>query len=138
MKLFDIKLTEGELSEETPSMDYTLYISESGKELLDITDINTTEIQPERRLWYNLDGDMDANPPYHILGTFKDFNLCHQKLQNNPIIIHPSSSWYEEPLIASIAPGRRREAIQFLKELHDELIGGNFEYTFIEDQYKAL
>ena len=138
MKLFDIKLTEGELSEETPSMDYTLYISESGKELLDITDINTTEIQPERRLWYNLDGDMDANPPYRILGTFNDFNLCHQKLQNNPIIIHPSSSWYEEPLIASIAPGRRQEAIQFLKELHDELIGGNFEYTFIEDQYKAL
>ena len=50
----------------------------------------------------------------------------------------PGGSWYEQPLIAAIVPGRQQEAIQFLKDLHDELIGGNFEYTFVDDEYKAL
>lgn len=140
LKLFNVELTEGELpaNGDNITLAYELYISESGKKLLEITDIHTTQVQPENRLWFSVNESMDENPPYRILGTFKDFNVRHQKLQSKPIIIQPSRGWYEEPLLVSIVPGRRQEAIEFLKKLHDELIGGNFEYVFVEDQYKAL
>lgn len=140
MKLFNIELTEGEMidKEDDIPLDYNIYISESAKKLLDINDIKTTEIQPEQRLWFNTGSDMSKNPPYRILGTFKDFNVSHMGMQNAPAVLHPSGGWHEESLIASIVPGRRQEAIQFLKSLHDELIGGNFEYSFIEDEYRAL
>jgi len=81
---------------------------------------------------------MSQNPPYRILGVFKDFNPIHLSNKNYPIILTPSASWYGEPLLASIAPGKRQEAIQFLKSMHDELIGGNFEYSFIEDKHREL
>ena len=41
-------------------------------------------------------------------------------------------------LMASIVPGRRPEAIKLLKELHDKTIGGEFEYTFVEDEISAM
>lgn len=40
--------------------------------------------------------------------------------------------------MASIVPGRRQEAIQLLKGLHDKTIGGEFEYTFVEDEISAM
>ena len=40
--------------------------------------------------------------------------------------------------MASIVPGRRPEAIKLLKELHDKTIGGEFEYTFVEDEISAM
>ena len=138
MNLFDIQLTEGEPVEEYKNRDYVLYISESAKKLLGITDINSIQIQPERRLWFSSGEDMSTNPPYRILGTIKDFNLSHLAQKTAPVLLLPGGSWYEQPLIAAIVPGRRQEAIQFLKDLHDELIGGNFEYAFVEDEYKAL
>ena len=140
MKLFDLQIIEGEpISNEEPSnRGYELYISESGKKLLGIKDIESTVLQPEKRLWYNLGEDMSQNPPYRILGVFKDFNPIHLSNKNYPIILTPSASWYGEPLLASIAPGKRQEAIQFLKSMHDELIGGNFEYSFIEDKHREL
>lgn len=140
MKLFNIELTEGEMIDEKDDipLDYNIYISESAKKLLEINDIKATEIQPEQRLWFSSGSDMSKNPPYRIIGTFKDFNVSHMGMQNAPAVLHPQKGWYEESLIASIVPGRRQEAIQFLKSLHDELIGGNFEYSFIEDEYRAL
>lgn len=140
MKLFNIELTEGEMIDEKDDipLDYNIYISESAKKLLEINDIKATEIQPEQRLWFSSGSDMSKNPPYRIIGTFKDFNVSHMGIQNAPAVLHPNKGWYEESLIASIVPGRRQEAIQFLKSLHDELIGGNFEYSFIEDEYRAL
>ena len=78
------------------------------------------------------------NPPYHIIGTIKDFNANHLAEKANPMVLLPSGSWYEAPLLVSVVSGRKQEAIQFLKKLHDELIGGSFEYTFIEDQHKEL
>lgn len=41
-------------------------------------------------------------------------------------------------LMASIVPGHRQAAIQFLKELHADTVGGEFEYTFVEDEISAM
>ena len=140
MQLFEIEVTEGEAInlQKEAKLDYELYISESGKKLLGITEIRSAEMQPENRLWFSSDGDMSKNPPYHIIGTIKDFNANHLAEKANPMILLPSGSWYEAPLLVSVVSGRKQEAIQFLKKLHDELIGGSFEYTFIEDQHKEL
>lgn len=44
-----------------------------------------------------------------------------------------------EPLMAKIAEGKRKEAIQFLKELHNEVMGeGEFNYSFVEDEVEKL
>ena len=140
MQLFEIEVTEGEAInlQKEAKLDYELYISESGKKLLGITEIRSAEMQPENRLWFSSDGDMSKNPPYHIIGTIKDFNANHLAEKANPMVLLPSGSWYEAPLLVSVVSGRKQEAIQFLKKLHDELIGGSFEYTFIEDQHKEL
>lgn len=43
------------------------------------------------------------------------------------------------PLIATIVEGKRKEAVDFLKELHDEVLGqGEFDYSFVEDEVKKL
>ena len=43
-----------------------------------------------------------------------------------------------EPVVASFAPGRRQEVIELMKNLHDELVGGEFTYSFIEDEVAAM
>lgn len=140
LKLFNIQQTEGDpLGEKDPeSMGYDIIISESAKKLFNITNINAVQIQPERRLWFSSGQDMKANPPYRIIGTFKDFNANHLSKEAKPLAIYINQPWRNAKLMASIAPGRRQEAIQFLKKLHDDTMGGTFEYTFIEDEYKAL
>lgn len=140
LNIFGIQQTEGEpLGDKDPeTMGYDLIISESAKKLFNITDINTVQLQPERRLWFSSGQDMNGNPPYRIIGTFKDFNTTHLSNEAKPMVIYINRPWRNSKLMASIVPGRRQEAIQFLKKLHDETVGGTFEYTFIEDEYKAL
>ena len=40
--------------------------------------------------------------------------------------------------MASIIPGRTQEAIEFLRNLHDETVGGEFSYSFVEDEVRAM
>lgn len=40
--------------------------------------------------------------------------------------------------MATIVPGKKQEAITFLKKLHNDTVGGEFEYSFVEDEVSAL
>lgn len=140
LNLFDIKVIEGKAIDpkEEPDLGYDLYLTESGKKLLGITDIQSTDVQPERRLWFSSGTDMDSNPPYRILGVVKDFTPGHWGKFTNPPIIIPHRSNPEESLLVIPIAGRKQEVLHFLEELHKELFGGSFEYSFIEDEHKAL
>lgn len=77
-----------------------------------------------------------------VKGFTPEFQVVHLSQRNQPIIMTlkdiRNELHYPGKLMASVAPGRRQEAIRFLKELHDKTIGGEFEYTFVEDEISAM
>ena len=140
MKLFNYQLLEGRLWDSTDaSGQYRFIINETAKKQFNITDIHTTYLQPEHRLWYG-QGDMSVNPAYEIVGVIKDFNTGHLSSPTIPVVIKYQEEYMkEEKIIAKIAPGKRQEAIDFLKKLNTELYGdAEFTYTFMEDEIAAL
>lgn len=66
-----------------------MIINESAKSLLEIDNIETALIQPERRLWWSLSKseEMKKNPPYQVIGVIKDFK----------------SAIYRKPLLRSLS-----------------------------------
>ena len=148
LRIFEIPLKEGRLWDDTTDdgyRDYFLIVTESVLKLYGITDFNDALLQSERRLWFSSvsGGDMSTNPPYKIVGVVKDFNYLHLSKSPDPTAFSYSrkysdgSSRYQQ-LIAAIVPGRTPDAIQFLRKLHDETVGGEFVYSFVEDEVREM
>ncbi|GHS97325.1 ABC transporter permease [Bacteroidia bacterium] len=145
VKLFDIQLLEGRLWDNSIDKAMTAYdmiVSESTLKQYGITDYKEVELEPSRRLWWHYDpanpDAMKQNPPYHIVGVVKDFYPAHLSQKQNPISLHYFNGMTSEPIIASFAADRRKEVIEFMKNLHDELIGGEFTYSFVEDEVAEM
>lgn len=139
MRLFNFQLKEGRLWNNSIDQfsQYKIIINETAQKLFKITDITKDKLQPEERLWYDcMMKGMDTNPPYEIVGIIKDFKTGHLSKATPPLAIcFDDDNSYGSHLIAAIVPGKREEAITFLKNLYEELIGkGDFEYTFLEDE----
>jgi hypothetical protein len=140
-KVFDVKLLEGRSwNSETDDLSYNLIVSESTLKHFGITDYREGELTPYRRIWWTSGRgeEMKTNPPNLIVGVVKDFHTGHLSKQLSPVVFYFSEGHYGDPIIASFAPGRKKEVIEFMKSLHDELIGGEFTYTFIEDEIAKL
>lgn len=77
---------------------------------------------------------------YLVKGVIPDFQTTHLSLPNKPLIllVRSNSAFSPDKLMAAITPGKKQEAISFLKELHGKTVGGEFEYSFVEDEYKAI
>lgn len=77
-----------------------------------------------------------------VKGFTPEFQVVHLSQRNQPIVITlkdvQDELFWPGKLMASIVPGCRQEAIQLLKGLHDKTIGGEFEYTFVEDEISAM
>ena len=143
LRLFDIQLKEGRLWDDQTDdfCGYYLIVTESFLKLFGIADFNNALLQPERRLWMSSlrpQEEMKTNPPYRIVGVVKDFNYLHLSQKSDPLAFYYSEGWRGYPLIASIVPGRTRDAIEFLRKLHDETIGGEFSYSFVEDEIREM
>lgn len=144
MDLFDFQLKEGRMWDDSIDQftQYKAIINETAQKLFEIKDITKDKIYTENRLWHSslLQG-MDTNPPLEIVGIVKDFKTGHLSKAIVPLIIcydKAFRSWGMN-LIAAIVPGKREEAISFLKNLYGELIGeGDFKYTFIEDEVAEM
>lgn len=98
--------------------------------LTDNNDLGTVEIEKY--------GEIST---YAVTGIIPDIQTVHLSHQGLPLILtveQKDSYIFSGKCMAFIAPGRRQEAIRFLKELHDELIGGEFEYSFVEDEMHAM
>lgn len=141
-KLHGFQLKEGRLWNDSTDHwgDYNLIINETAKKLFDIKDIKTALLQPQDRLWWSsVSGDMNTNPPYRIVGVIEDFKGAHLSKATPPLVIcYEEEGNYDNKLMAAIAEEKRQEAISFLKKLHDDTIGGEFEYTFLEDEIKSM
>lgn len=141
MDMFGFKLKEGrEWNDKDQFTQYKMILNETAKKLFHINDIHEASLQTESRLWWSMGVDEGENPPYQVVGVIEDFRTGHLSKGDAPVaILYDEGENPTEPLIATIAEGKRKEAIQFLNELHNEVIGeGEFNYSFIEDEVKKL
>jgi ABC-type antimicrobial peptide transport system permease subunit len=143
-KIFDIQLKEGRLwDDETDDFrTYNVIVTESVLSHFGITDINNALLQPQSRIWITGSADradeMRTNPPFRIVGVVNDFDYQHLSQKSEPVIFHYSTASRNAQLIASVVPGRTQEAVMFLKSLHEETVGGDFSYSFVEDEVHAM
>ena len=143
LRLFDIHLKDGRLwDDETDDFyGYNLIVTESVLKLFGITDFNNALLQPERRIWMSSlrpQEEMKTNPPYRIVGVVKDFDYLHLSQKTDPTVFCYSEGQRYSPLIASIVPGRTQDAIEFLQNLHHESVGGEFSYSFVDDEIREM
>jgi ABC-type antimicrobial peptide transport system permease subunit len=149
LKMFDIKLVDGRLWDNTTDKSFTkdsykLLVSEAALKYFGITDWQSTELQPKERLWWSSmseeSGDMNQNPPYHIVGVFKDYSIGHLSHKTVPIVMSYSpASFSNDPLLVAYSAGKEKEVIDFLNNLHEEVgIDGEFSYSFIEDEINKV
>lgn len=118
---------------------YRIIINETAKKLFGIRNIETALLQPEKRLWYSFDTDINFNPPYEVVGVVKDFQVGHLAKAVPPVLfIYGVENGLDTKMQALCAPGKRAEAIRFLQQLHNETVGGEFNYTFVEDEIRQL
>jgi hypothetical protein len=143
-KLFDVPLLDGRLwnNEVDNFMSYNMIVTENMLKQFNITDYRNAELQPHQRMWYvfgnGRDEEMNTNPPYRIVGVVKDFHSAHLSRQLEPAAIVFSPASIRQPVVASFVPENRQAVIEFMKNLHDELVGGEFTYSFIEDEIAKL
>ena len=147
MRLFEIPIVDGRMwdGELDHFEDDKFILSESAVRELGITDIRQTTITCETVLWVSVtrgpDGEgaiMQNGFIYTVVGVIPDIHTKHLGAENYPMVFLYGGESSYDPLLAAIAPGKRQEAIEFLRQLHDETVGGEFTYSFIEDDVKAL
>ncbi|MDL2255833.1 ABC transporter permease [Parabacteroides sp. OttesenSCG-928-K15] len=142
LKLFEVELLEGRLfnDEEDNFYGYNLIVGESALKQFGITDWQTQGLQPYRRIWWssNHAEEMKTNPAYKIIGVIKDMSTSHLSEAQHPVAIYYSEGGPYDPVVASFAPGRRKEVIAFMQQLHAETVGGEFTYSFLEDEVAAV
>ncbi|WP_294609173.1 ABC transporter permease [uncultured Bacteroides sp.] len=141
MELFDFKLKEGRIwdDEKDQFAQYKFIINETAKKVFHIEDINKTKMQTDARMWFSVGTDASSNPPYEIVGVIEDFKMGHLASPVYPLAFCYSIGGHQQPLLASIVPGKRKEAIEFLEKVFHEINGeGEFNYSFIENEIAAL
>lgn len=135
---FDFHFTAGHPWDESEvaTVPLPIIINESAQKKFGMTDLRSTFILPEN-LMLPVGGDLKQSPAMQVIGVVKDFHTEHLSKAPTPVIFLYADNkivFQNAPLVASIVPGRRPEAIKFLQELHQELVGGDFTYTFLEDE----
>ncbi|WP_448779652.1 ABC transporter permease [Bacteroides congonensis] len=141
MDMFGLKLKEGrEWNDKDQFAQYKMIINETAKKLFRIKNIDEVLLQTNSRLWWSMGVDEGKNPPFQVVGVIEDFRTGHLSKGDAPLaILYNESDNPTDPLLATIAEGKRKEAVDFLKDLHDEVLGqGEFDYQFVEDEVKKL
>lgn len=140
IELLDIKLQEGRLWNNSADerYSYKLVINESAKKVLGIEDIHNTLLQPESRLFYTSKNDYANNPAFEVIGVVKDFRNTHVSKAVLPLVIVCSGMNESQKLMAAITPGKKKEAVEFLRKLKEDTFGGDFSYSFVEDEVRAM
>lgn len=141
MRMFGLKLKEGRMwNDEDQFAQYKMIINETARKLFRIEKIDEASLQTESRLWWSQGIDLGKNPPFQVVGVIEDFRTGHLSKGDAPLaILYEENGNPTDPLLATIVGGKRKEAIDFLKALHNEVLGeGEFEYSFVEDQVEKL
>ena len=141
-KVFDISPLEGRLWDNAADTWASYNCITTGESLrrFGIASYRDGLLQPSRRLWDSAANaeEMKTNPPYRVGGVVKDMRGRHAAWQPEPVVFLFVTGRADEPVLASFDPANRQEIVALMKGLHDELLGGEFTYSFIEDELDAL
>jgi ABC-type antimicrobial peptide transport system permease subunit len=144
LKLFDMKLIAGRLwDDKTEVEDHnTIIVTESFLKLFRITDFNNVLLQVKRPPLNNNDL---FSATTKIVGVIKDINYLHLSQKSVPVAMYYSSGvssrgspMNHDRLTAAIVPGRTQDAVEYLRRLHDETVGGEFTFSFLADEMNAM
>lgn len=139
--IYELSFKEGRFWKKTgeESNEYNLIINETAQKTFGITSIEDAWIQPDMRLVIRSAEDIvTPSPPCRVIGIIKDFKMSHLAQKTTPLIISYGTEQNTNELMAVIAKGKKQEAIAFLKKLYNETVGGEFEYTFLEDEIAEM
>jgi hypothetical protein len=121
LDMFDIQLVDGSIWDEEDSN--VALVSESLLKQFGITDYKNTEL--EARVW---------EKKFRIAGVIKDLCTARLSEQQPPVLIYHDMHRLGDEVIASFPPDRKQDVIEFMRTLHNEFVGGEFSYSFIEDE----
>jgi ABC-type antimicrobial peptide transport system permease subunit len=142
LNFFEVQLLEGRSwdNDTDNTFTYNLIVGESTLKQFGITDYREATLEPARRLWYvsGRDEEMKTNPPYRIVGVINDLYVTHLSQKQPPLAMYFGRGGGDDPVFISFAPENKAAVLEFVKNLHEELIGGEFSYSFIEDELKAI
>ncbi|MEG1670974.1 MAG: FtsX-like permease family protein [Mucinivorans sp.] len=142
IKMFGLRVEEGEgfSPDKNKFAEYTCLVTKGTLKALGIKDYTSARLQPNSRLWWSADADCSGNPPYTVQGVVNDFATSHLGLGMMPMVITSDGKhgYRTDKLMAHIVPGREKDAIAFLGNLHQKVVGGQFNYSMLEDDRRAM
>ena len=145
MKIYDLELLEGKMPELDFEGKYQCFIDKRTKELLGIKDISKERIQTSERIWFTHDMDGSDNPSFEIVGVVNEFVTHHLSSRDAPKIIFIEEVGERripdgDKFLVRVKPGKRDEAIAYLKKLYAEYVDSNneLEYSLIEDEIAEI
>lgn len=141
LELFGFQLTEGRLWKDGEDQleQYKLIMNETARKRFDMKNIKSGTLQPNKRVWWSYDSNVNENPAYEVVGVIKDFKTGHLAHSDYPLAFFYSRDERGEMLLASVVLGKRKEAVAYLEKIFHEINGeGDFNYAFIEDDITAL
>jgi ABC-type antimicrobial peptide transport system permease subunit len=124
--IFDFHLIDGRMWEDEERN--VVIVSESLLKQLGITDYKDTEL-----------GFPTWGYKVRIVGVVKDFCITRLSEKQYPVVISPEHYFgSSEYITASFLPGRKQDVIKFMQDLHKEVVGGEFSYSFVSDEVAGM
>jgi ABC-type antimicrobial peptide transport system permease subunit len=136
LQMFGFELIEGRLWDSTDIHNpERLILNEAARDLFHITDIQMERIMPERSL--TRDAIIQS---YEIAGIIRNFQTGHLSKTPTPIAIYYIEQGHHyDYLMARFIPGRKDEAVTFLKNLYREINGNrSFSYSTLDEKIAEL
>jgi ABC-type antimicrobial peptide transport system permease subunit len=124
--LFEFQLVDGKMWEEYDVNQNPVIVSESLIKQFGITDYNDVELEM-----------LPGGAKLRIIGTVKDFYTTRLSEKQYPAFITQELIGGDN-IVASFAPEHKQEVIGFMKNLHDEIVGGEFTYSFVENEVAEM
>ena len=137
LDLYETRITEGDLFKE--GVEDQIILTEQARKEWGISDFRETFVLTEGG-HYLRDGKITTDTiRMQITGIAQNIRAGHPTEKRPPMVIRSSRmSSFFEPISAAIVPGKRQEAIEFLRQLHQEWGEGEFTYSFVEDDLEAM
>lgn len=139
-KILGIQLKEGRLWNDSidSHKDFNVIINETAQKILGITDSSDATLVSKRYFVFYTNMEKNRKPEYKIIGVVKDFTSGHLSKTTPPIVFFHYTNGIQAGMIAKIVPGKKQNAISFLRQLYNEISGNEFRYSFLEDEVRAL
>ena len=134
-KLYDIKVIEGEIPDINKEDRRTVFVvNKAALKALGYTSINGVGVIEENQKKANANASLQP-----IVAVVEDYFEGHLTSGIKPTIYPVGARFSGDLYQIAYTPGKKKEVIDFLRNLEYKLYGSeDFEYTFLEDDIKAM